>query len=210
MENSYNVMSYIADTYVRQAQVAYLYHDCHLSVHEICDITKYALSTVCNYRNFYLDRKDELRHLFFVPTTPMITHTKTCCRYGYCVEMQYVENCGEDVVGENMLYLFKFYWKDKIIASKIGTTAKSIHERLVREIADYIKKSDWEIDRVEIHKIIPTNHIKPRLVEDYVRVELATKYYSHFVDNDRFMQADIPVDLFSRLAKEGLAKYAHI
>ena len=108
------------------------------------------------------------------------------------------------------MYLFKFYWKNAIIASKIGTTAQSIDKRLRREIYEYIKKSDWSIDRVEIHKIIPTHHIKPRLVEDYVRVELATEYYNNFVDNDRFMHADVPTDLFVRLAQEGLAKYAHI
>ena len=170
----------------------------------------YGEFVLCNYRNSYLDRSIEIQHLFFIPTAPVIHHTRSCYSQGYDVEMQYLENCGEDTAGENMLYLFKFYWKNTIIASKIGTTAQSIDKRLRREIYDYIKKSDWSIDRVEIHKIIPTHHIKPRLIEDYVRVELATQYYDNFVDNDRFMRADIPADLFVRLAQEGLAKYSHI
>ena len=210
MENSYNVMSFIADTYVRQAQVAYLYNERHLSVAEICRITNYADSTVRRYRHEYFNRSLELQNRFFVPTVPVVDYVRFGCLQGYDVEMQYLENCGEDLSGENMLYLFKFYWKNAIISSKIGTTAVSIDKRLRREISDYIKKNGWEIDRVEIHKIIPTKHIKPRLVEDYVRVELATKYYDNFVDNDRFMGADIPVELFERLAQEGLAKYAHI
>lgn len=210
MENSYNVMSFIADTYVRQAQVAYLYHECHLPIEEICRITDYADSTVRRYRNEYLSRSCSIQHLFILPSAPAVHHSKSCYSQGYDVEMQYLENCGEDMQGENMLYLFKFYWKNAIIASKIGTTAQSIDKRLRREIYDYIKKSGWSIDRVEIHKIIPTHHIKPRLVEDYVRVELATEYYNNFVDNDRFMHADIPTDLFVRLAQEGLEKYAHI
>lgn len=199
----FNPFNYIENTTVRQKQVAYLFHKKNMSVCEICEITHYAESTVRTYAYKFNENGIEF---LFENNKPVISHIKTCCRYGYYVNMEYVENCGEDTPKNAMVYFFKFYWENRLICCKIGTTTVSIHDRLVREIADYIKKNDWEIDRVEIHKIIPTYNVKPRFVEDYIRAELALEYGDYFIDNDRFMRVDIPAERFTELATEYLRK----
>lgn len=202
MEN-FNPFVYIADTAIRQKQVAYLFHKQSMPIQEISRITKYAESTVRTYAYKFYESDIEL---FFEANKPVIDHVRTCCRYGYYVNMEYLQGCGEDVENTPMIYFFKFYWENTLICCKIGKTERSIHDRLVEEIAGYIKKNDWEIDRVEIHKIIPTYNIRPRFVEDYIRSGLGMEYSEYFNDNDRFMRVDIPAERFTELATEYLRK----
>ena len=183
------------DTRRRQMQTLYLYNE-GVAVEQIATITAYAVATIRSYVRKFEDCVKEANRLFADIENPSVARSETRRRQGRTVVLDFLADCGDlEVRGEKLVYLFKFYCGTQV-NSKIGTTERTITERLVEEIDTYIKKNGWAIDRVEIIKVISTRDVEPALVESRVRSDLGIKYRTNYINNDRFMDVEIPVEEF--------------
>ena len=191
----YNPYVQQIDTNRRQLQVIYLYNE-GVPVQQIAEITGYAVSTVRSYVRKYEDCAKEANRLFADHIASTVARSEVRHRQGRKVTIDFLQDCGDmETRGEKLVYLFKFYCGTQI-NSKIGTTERTITERLVEEIDTYIKKNEWAIDRVEVLKVISTRDIEPALVESRVRSDLGIKYRNQYINNDRFMNAEVSVQEF--------------
>ncbi len=130
----------------------------------------------------------------------MIIERTTIRRCGNVrIPMNYLENCGPDVKGQQSVYLFKFYTKNRELPvfSKIGTTAKSINERLRQEIGEYRRKFD--IRSVDVCKIIDCGEMPAESYESYLRALLMKDYPGTWKRNDRFFGVDVDTERFEEL-----------
>lgn len=183
------------DTRRRQMQTLYLYNE-GVALEQIATITQYAVATIRSYVRKFEECVKEANRLFADIENPSVARSETRKRQGRTVVLDFLADCGDlDVRGEKLVYLFKFYCGTQV-NSKIGTTERTITERLVEEIDTYIKKNGWAIDRVEIIKVISTRDVEPALVESRVRSDLGIKYRTNYINNDRFMDVEIPVEEF--------------
>lgn len=183
------------DTRRRQLQTLYLYNE-GVALEQIATITAYAIATIRSYVRKFEDCVKEANKLFADIENPSVARSETRKRQGRTVVIDFLADCGDlEVRGEKLVYLFKFYCGTQV-NSKIGTTERTITERLVEEIDTYIKKNEWPIDRVEILKVISTRDVEPALVESRVRSDLGIKYRQNYINNDRFMDVEIPVEEF--------------
>lgn len=183
------------DTRRRQLQTIYLYNE-GVALEQIATITAYAIATIRSYVRKFEDCVKEANRLFADIENPSVARSETRRRQGRTVVLDFLADCGDlGVRGEKLVYLFKFYCGTQV-NSKIGTTERTITERLVEEIDTYIKKNGWPIDRVEILKVISTRDVEPALVESRVRSDLGIKYRQNYINNDRFMDVEIPVEEF--------------
>lgn len=199
----------------RKAQVYYLYHVECLKRSVIADITGYAVSSLSTMRNKVFAYA-ELAEMIFAPAPVVVSreeiiadvvmqtvaHTKIRRCGSLDVPMNYLENCGEDVEGQQTAYLFKFYTTDRTVPvfSKIGTTARSVNERLRREIGDYRKKFD--IRSVDVCKIYNCGDLPAESFESYLRALLIKDYPNTWKKNDRFFSVDVSTDRFVTLCNQ--------
>ena len=117
------------------------------------------------------------------------------------VAMEFMPGCGENLTNEEAVYFFKFYNKKGLEFNKIGTTAKDVVARLRREIGDYSK--NFDIYRVEIHRIRSCGNRPAEGAESALRAELISQYPEAFRKNDRFFGVDIDPAVFDKI----IAKY---
>ena len=117
------------------------------------------------------------------------------------VAMEFMPGCGENLTNEEAVYFFKFYNKKELEFNKIGTTAKDVIARLRREIGDYSK--EFDIHRVEIHRIRSCGNRPAEGAESALRAELISQYPEAFRKNDRFFGVDIDPVIFDEI----LSKY---
>ena len=117
------------------------------------------------------------------------------------VAMEFMPGCGENLTNEEAVYFFKFYNKKELEFNKIGTTAKDVIARLRREIGDYSK--NFDIHRVEIHRIRSCGNRPAEGDESALRAELISQYPEAFRKNDRFFGVDIDPAVFDKI----LSKY---
>lgn len=193
---------------VRKAQVYFLYHVEEVRRARIADITGYALSTLSSLRNRVSDYAPLADTLFLEVVEDEAEELPTPIRTTYrrcgdvVVPMNYLPGCGEDVQGQQTTYLFKFYTSDTNVPvfSKIGTTAKSVNERLRQEIGEYRKKFD--IRSVDICCIYDCGDLPPESFESYLRCKLIKKFPGTWKKNDRFFGTDIPEELFTALCDQ--------
>lgn len=128
----------------------------------------------------------------------IIKYTKTRRCSGFIIPMNYLSDCGEDVKGQQTLYLFKFYNSNhEIIFSKIGTTKVSVNERLRQEVAEYLKKFD--VASVDVCKIYDCGEMPAESYESFLRATLIKKYPNTWHKNDRFFGVNIPTETFTTL-----------
>lgn len=191
--------------YVRQEdihrshlQIVYLANE-GVSYEQIAEITGYAVSTIRTYVRKYAEFMAEANRTFadyYAPAILKVDKYKSR-NTGVEIPICYLEGCGEDVPNQRAVYLFKFYCGG-VVNSKIGTTERSINQRVREELRGYIKDSGWEIERVEIARIISTGEYDPVFTESELRGKFI-KYHKHFKKNDRFMNLDIPVEEFEEI-----------
>lgn len=113
------------------------------------------------------------------------------------VAMEFMDGCGENIKGEQAVYFFKFYNETALEFNKIGTSAKDVIGRLRDEIGEYIKQ--FNICRVEIHRIVPCGNIPAEGAESALRAELIRQYPRAFRKNDRFFGVDIDPVIFDEI-----------
>lgn len=189
-------------TQLRHAQVCYLYHVMEMKRAEIAEITGYALSTLSKLRVETLALMTLAEELFSEVEEELKVIEKTLIRKhkGTTVPMNYLENCGEDVKDAEQLYLFKFFTDNPIVPifSKIGTTTRSVNERLREEIGYYLEHN-LPIESVDVCKIVECGDMPAECYESLMRGILMKRYPGTWQKNDRFFGVNVPVDEFVEL-----------
>ena len=116
------------------------------------------------------------------------------------VAMEFMPNYGENLVGVEAVYFFKFYSPNGLAFNKIGTSAKNVVSRLRDEIGNYYEKHN--ISRVEIHRIRSCGHIPAEGAESALRAALILQYPNAFRKNDRFFGVDIDPQVFDEIVNQ--------
>ena len=105
--------------------------------------------------------------------------------------------------GTKLCYLFKFYdSNNEVVYTKVGTTERTINERLTEELRDYRKTKDIKYATVE--SVFDIGELFPEGVQDYIKGMWMRKYNKYYVRNDRFA-CDIPTENFNTLVTDYLA-----
>ena len=105
--------------------------------------------------------------------------------------------------GTKLCYLFKFYDSNgELVYTKVGTTERTIRERLSEELRQYRKNND--ISHATVESVFDTGDLFPEGVQDYIKGIWMRKYNKYYVRNDRFT-CDIPTDDFNNLVAGYLA-----
>ncbi len=205
----YNPYVHHDDIHRTHLQIIYL-ANAGVDYATIAQITGYAVSTVRTYVRKYAEHMAEADRIFADYTAPTILKTdKYKSRStGSEIAIHYLEGCGEDKPNQMAVYLFKFYC-DNQVHSKIGTTERSVNERVREEIRTYMKKNGWNIERVEVARIISTGEYDPVFTESQLRAKFI-KYHKHFQKNDRFLQLDIPVAEFEQIVNDYLKENENV
>jgi hypothetical protein len=194
---------------VRKAQACRLYCEYELPRREVADITGYARSTLSKMKNNLSDYSSLAVALFgevdSVPENEVceivveIPAVRTVMRRhgGVEIPMNFLPGCGDDVPGQNTVYLIKFYTdnRETPVFSKIGTTERTVEKRLRDEIA-YYRKRGFDIQSTDICKIVDCGTEKPERLESFLRAVFMGKYGEAWHKNDRFFGIDIPIDYF--------------
>jgi hypothetical protein len=117
------------------------------------------------------------------------------------VDINYLENYGDDINGAEQIYLFKFYANEtNPLFCKIGTTTKTCNTRIRQEIGYYLDHG-LAIESVEICKIVQCGNKKAEFVESYLRAILPTVYPNTWRKNDRFFGCDISTEQFTQFCE---------
>jgi len=127
-----------------------------------------------------------------------------------------VRNYGAEVIekipitfakGTKICYLFKFYNAEgELLFSKIGTTERTIRQRLKEEI-DYYKKHGIDVALAAIESAFDTGDMEPEGAQDYAKGHYIRKFKGHYIRNDRFA-CDIDVNDFNALISNFLTEVA--
>ena len=105
--------------------------------------------------------------------------------------------------GTKLCYLFKFYDENgNIVYTKVGTTERTIRERLGEDLLDYRKTVNISFATVE--SVFDTGSLNPEGAQDYVKAIWMHKYNEYYKRNDRFT-CDIPTNYFNELVSGYLA-----
>lgn len=108
--------------------------------------------------------------------------------------------CGENIVGQQAVYFFKFYNSNELEFNKIGTTSKDIIKRLRDEIGEYAKK--YDIQKVEVHRMRSCGEAPAEGAESELRSKFIKEYPMAFRKNDRFFNVDIAPEVFDKILNE--------
>lgn len=190
------------------AQIYALYIYANWSRSAIADHLDYAPSTVSTKRSQMWAYSD-IAELLFNPTEKeeeIISNVAPKILYRNfkdgrpSVPMEFMSGCGENLKDEEAVYFFKFYNADSLEFNKIGTTAKDVIGRLRREIGDY--SENFDIRRVEIHRIRSCGEIPAEGAESALRAELIKRYPKAFRKNDRFFGVDIAPSVFDEIINQ--------
>ena len=166
-------------------QVIFLYIN-NVDCDKIVEITGYAKSTIRNYCNkYYDDYCESCKECFYIPN---LVEGITCL-------------CDELPKGQNQVYLVKFYGANgDFLFSKIGTTTRTVKQRVREEIRSYNKT--FTVTGAIIEKIEDCEDTPPEGAESYLRASLIKKYPHTYLKNDRFMNLDIPAEDFIALLND--------
>ena len=117
-------------------------------------------------------------------------------------EIHFLNDCQiKDTMQGEKTYLFKFYHREEILFSKIGTTTKKCQTRLKDEIRYYFNRG-FDITKVEMCEIIDCGEIPAESYESYLRALLIKKFPNTWHKNDRFFGINIPIELFNKICMQ--------
>lgn len=97
------------------------------------------------------------------------------------------EGCSLETAGTEKCYLIEFFDEnDNSICSKVGTTTRTVLERIREELNSKTYKSMGAV-RCVIHRIYDCGNIPAEGLESYFRAKYIRKYPESFKKNDRFI-----------------------
>ena len=168
-------------TDIKRKQIVFLNAN-GFTAEKIAEITKYAISTVKTYIKKFANLLDEAIKLFKKISIKL----------------------KQEVVGRTeQVYLFKFYFNNHIVCSKVGTTTRLAEQRMKEELK-YYEKHGMKIDDYEICSVIDCGDIPAEGAESYTRAQFIKRFPKAFVKNDRFFDVDIPTRTFNKMVAEYL------
>lgn len=185
------------DVTVKRAQIVYLVHELKWAYDKVAELTGYAVSTVRNYAVKYFNLLDWAKEIF-----SRVSKKVRKSKYNDMID---ANGFDIDTVCGEICYLFEFYTKEKVfICSKVGTTTRTVRERLKEELGhDTYKKMGAEF--AVVHRVYKCGEIPAEGLESRIRAEYIKKYPKAFKKNDRFIGEYFDFKLCDAIAKEYLS-----
>lgn len=84
----------------------------------------------------------------------------------------------------NYFYLIRAYTSSDLLFSKIGTTTRTVEQRMREHYKSYTKLG---VTRIICDKVYDCGEVPPECFESYFRAKYIKQYPNTFVKNDRFM-----------------------
>lgn len=174
----YNALERQTETEVKRAQVVYLFNVLDYTYEKISEITSYAIATIKSYIKKFSYLLDQAKEWF---ETKAKRKGRTS-KYAEMVEW----NCDrvENTNGDELLYLIRMYDRDdELMYSKVGTTTRSVEQRMIEHCRYYQKEN---IGKIIVDKVYNCNEVPAECFESYFRAYYIKKYPNTFKKNDRF------------------------
>lgn len=180
-----NAYNHYDDTQTKYRQIIYLSKKRGEPVDFIANLTHYAVSTVRNYIKKFAHLLEEACELFkhsrkkkerlLHPEVPGIKFT-----------------CPDDLADGEKFYLIRAFDKcGKRIFSKVGTTARTVIQRMKEHLKYYEKLGVVEII---VDQIWNCGNIPAEGLESWFRAIYIRKWPDKFNKNDRFFDVDFDLD----------------
>lgn len=164
-----------------------------LSVDEIAEKVSLAISTVKTYCRKFADRLKSACEVFD--------------RFYYKLKKTYsiTNETGIDPKekGKQWCYLFRFYnAQGELVCSKVGTTTRSVEQRLKEELRSKTYKdcTSATIDRIYDCGDLPAEGLESRIRAEYIKL-----YPQSFKKNDRFISVLFDLPAIDNIVAEYLA-----
>lgn len=180
-----NAYNHYDDPQTKYRQIVYLSKKRNEPVDFIADLTHYAISTVCNYIKKFAHLLDE--------ACAMFKHSRRKKERPLRPEVPGIKFiCPDDVTDGEKFYLIRaFDESGKRIFSKVGTTARTVIQRMKEHLKYYEKLGIVEI---VVDQIWNCGNIPAEGLESWFRAIYIRKWPDKFNKNDRFFNVDFDLD----------------
>lgn len=163
----------------------------------------YWFDAFCEVREYCKNEVDKVFKI--VNDTLEIVFKKVRKKYSYDIELtedvdesKFVEKGGEKV------YLFEFFDKnDTLVCSKVGTTTRTVRQRLREELRSKTYSSMGCVSAV-VYRIYDCGDVPAEGLESRIRAEYIKKYPRSFKKNDRFINERFDFDECDKLVENYL------
>lgn len=163
----------------------------------------YWFDAFCEVREYCKNEVDKVFKI--VNDTLEIVFKKVRKKYSYDIELtedvdesKFIEKGGEKV------YLFEFFDKnDTLVCSKVGTTTRTVRQRLREELRSKTYSSMGCVSAV-VYRIYDCGDVPAEGLESRIRAEYIKKYPRSFKKNDRFINERFDFDECDKLVKNYL------
>lgn len=192
-----NAYKHYDDCYTKYRQIVYLSEHKGESYEFIAKLTDYAVSTIRNYVRKFAYLLEEACKMFKYSRKP-----KEIIDMEEALKNQKVHvtphgeitfECPNDLAEDSeKFYLIRaFDSKGKRIFSKVGTTIRSVLQRMKEHLAAYTKLG---IVRIVVDKIWDCGNIPAEGYESWFRAWYIRRWPEKFNKNDRFFDVDFDLD----------------
>ena len=192
------------DTQTKYRQIVYLAQKRKETCEFIAKLTGYAYSTVKNYIRKYAHLLEEACDLFKHSRKPksMTEQSETHFETSHgTIDFECPNDLGED--GEKFYLIRAFNEKNERIFSKVGTTIRSVLQRMKEHLSAYTKLG---IVRIVIDKVWDCGNLPAEGFESWFRAYYIRRWPEKFNKNDRFFDVDFDLDE----AQEIFTKYVNL
>lgn len=117
-----------------------------------------------------------------------------------------IDNNNYDITTKKgeLCYLFEFYDKyDNFICSKVGTTTRTIKQRLIEELRSKTYK-EMGAEKAIVNRVYECGNLPSEGLESLIRAEYIRKFPKAFKKNDRFIGEKFDFDFCDKIAKNYL------
>lgn len=180
-----NAYNHYDDTQTKYRQIVYLAKKKNESVDFIAKLTNYALSTVRNYIKKFAHLLDEACEMF--------KHSRKKKERPLYPEAEGIKfTCPDVLTDGEKFYLIRAFDKcGKRIFSKVGTTARTVIQRMKEHLKYYAKLGVVEII---VDQIWDCGSVPAEGLESWFRAIYIRKWPEKFNKNDRFFDVDFDLE----------------
>ena len=190
------------DTQTKYRQIVYLYNKKNETCDFIANLTGYAYSTVKSYIRKFAHLLEEACELFKYSRKPkdLVKETHFETPHG-TIDFECPNNLGED--GEKFYLIRAFNAEGVRLFSKVGTTIRSVLQRMKEHLSAYAKLG---IVRIVIDKVWDCGNLPAEGFESWFRAYYIRRWPEKFNKNDRFFDVEFDLDE----AQEIFTKYVNL
>ena len=190
------------DTQTKYRQIVYLYNKKNETCDFIANLTGYAYSTVKNYIRKFAHLLEEACELFKYSRKPKDSARETHFETPHgTIDFECPNDLGED--GEKFYLIRAFNAEGVRLFSKVGTTIRSVLQRMKEHLSAYAKLG---IVRIVIDKVWDCGNLPAEGFESWFRAYYIRRWPEKFNKNDRFFDVDFDLDE----AQEIFTKYVNL